>query len=341
MRAKQLFEHCLAVWRWAPNAGRGLLLASAVCMVIPAGAAEWGSSGLVEFVVPSEPGSGMDVAARTMKQLFDSAKLVTSHSIVVNKAGAGGTIAYQYLNQRPGSGRHLALASPSLITNKIMGIGEIDHRDVTPVATVFSENIVFMVRADSTITDGKALIARLKKDPGSVSWGTATALGGANHIAAASLLKAAGVDVKSGLYVVYKSGAAALYSLLSGEVDVVPVATLVSLPQMLAGKVRVIAISSPERLPGPFATVPTWTDLGIDAVYTSWRMIVAPRGTSDSDVRAAAAAYEKMVAMPQWKTEAEKNFWISRFLGPDATRKFLDEQVKLHQALLSQLGLGK
>jgi putative tricarboxylic transport membrane protein len=307
----------------------------------PACAAEWGSSGLIEFVVPSEAASGMDIATRTIKQLFESAKLISSPSVVINKAGAGGTIAYQYINQTPGNSRRLALASPSLITNKMMGIGDIDLRDVTPVCTIFSENIVFMVRADSSIQDGKALIAKLKKDPASVSFGIATALGGANHIAAASLLKAAGIDPNSALNVLYKAGSAALIGLLSGEVDVVPVATLVSVPQLAAGKIRVLAISSPERLSGAFARIPTWRDLGIDTVYTSWRAIVAPRGTNDSDVKAAAAAYEKVMAMPQWSAEVEKNYWISRYLGPDATRKFLEDQWKVHHQLLSQLGLLK
>ncbi|MBX3663119.1 MAG: tripartite tricarboxylate transporter substrate binding protein [Burkholderiales bacterium] len=283
----------------------------------------------------------MDTATRTMKQILDAAKLLSAPSVVINKPGAGGAIAYQYLNQNPGSGRHLALASPSLITNRLMAIGDTDPRDVTPVATLFSENIVFMVRTDSSITDGKALIARLKKDPGSVAWGIATALGGANHIAAASVMKAAGIDPGAAHNVIYKAGSAALVGLLGGEVEVVPVATLVSLPQLAAGKVRVIAISSPERLGGALANVPTWTELGVNAIYTSWRMIIAPRGTNSADARAAAATLEKMAATPQWKAEVGKNYWISRFLGPEATQKFLADQMTMHAALLGQLKLSK
>lgn len=319
----------------------GLLVIGAVAATTaPALAAEW-PGGTVEFVVPSGPGSGMDTASRTMKQLFDAAKLISAPSVVLNKPGAGGTIAFQYLNQSAGSGRHLALASPNLVTNKLMGLGDIDQRDVTPVCSLFSENIVFMVRADSNIQDGKALITRLKKDPSSVSFGIATALGGANHIAAASVLKAAGIDVNAAHNVIYKAGSAALIGLLSGEVEVVPVATLVALPQAIAGKVRVIAVSSPVRLGGALANVPTWTELGVNAVYTSWRVIVAPRGAADSDVRAASAAFEKMAAMPEWKAHVEKNYWISRFLGPDDTRKFLNEQWSMHSALLTQLRLTK
>lgn len=317
-----------------------LVAASLAFAALPVHAAEW-PSGTVELVVPSGPGSGMDTATRTMKHILDAAKLLSSASVVINKPGAGGAIAYQYLNQNAGSGRHLALASPSLITNRLMGIGDTDPRDITPVATLFSENIVFMVRADSTISDGKALIARLKKDPGSVAFGIATALGGANHIAAASVMKAAGIDPGAAHNVIYKAGSAALVGLLGGEVDIVPVATLVSLPQVAAGKVRVIAISSPERLGGALANVPTWTELGVNAVYTSWRMIIAPRGASSADTRAAAATLEKMAATPQWKAEVGKNYWISRFLGPEASAKFLAEQMTMHAALLGQLKLSK
>ena len=177
-----------------------LLLAAVIAIAPAAHCAEWPGSGVVEFVVPSVPASGLDTAGRTIKSLFDSARLISTASVVINKSGASGTLAYQYLNQRPGNGRYLAIA---------------------------------------------------------------TALGGANHIAAAAMLKDAGIDVKAALYVGYKSGADALIALLSGDVDVVPVAAPVSLPQLAGGKVRVIAVSSPERLGGALAGVPTWNEQGI------------------------------------------------------------------------------
>ena len=171
------------------NAGWSIALAAVMSVAPAAHGVEWPTGGIVEFVVPSGPASGLDTAGRTIKSLFDMAKLIPTSSVVVNKAGAGGTIAYQYLNQRPGNGRYLAIASPSLITNKLMGIGDIDYRDMTAVCRLFSDNIVFMVRADSPIQDGKGLIARLRKSPSSASFGIATALGGANHIAAAAMLR--------------------------------------------------------------------------------------------------------------------------------------------------------
>lgn len=313
---------------------------AAFLFVCCAHAADW-PGGNVELVVPSGPASGLDTAMRSMKNLLDGAKLLGASSIVVNKAGAGGAIAYQYINQRPGNVRYLALASPSLITNRMMGIGDVDHRDVTAVCRLFSDNIVFMVRADSPISDGRALIARLRASPSAASFGIATAMGGANHIAAASMLKDAGIDIKAALYVGYKSGADALIALLSGDVDVVPVAAPVSLPQLAAGKVRVIAVSSPERLGGALAQVPTWREQGVDSAYTSWRVIVAPKGTSDDDVRRAADAFAKLAALPQWKAELERNYWIGNYLAPEPTRSFLAAQWTEHRQLLGQLGLAQ
>jgi putative tricarboxylic transport membrane protein len=283
----------------------------------------------------------MDMAARTIKQLLEGANLISSRSVVINKPGAGGSIAYQYIDQSSGNGWRLALASPGLITNKIMGIGDVGLEDVTPICTMFSENIVFMVRADSSIQDGNSLISKLRNNPASISFGIATALGGANHIAAASLLKAAGIDPNSAFNVLYKAGSDALIGLLRGEVDVVPVAAPVALPQMTAGQIRVLAVSSPVRLGGAFATVPTWTELGVNTVYASWRAIVAPRGANEKDISAAAVAFKKIATMSEWQTEVEQNFWISKFLGADATKTFFDDQWTMHSQLLSQLGLAK
>jgi putative tricarboxylic transport membrane protein len=320
-------------------------LALALAAILPsaftARAQDWAGTGPIEFVVPSGPASGLDTAARTIKQLLEGSKLVQAPLIVLNRPGAGGNIAYQYLNQRPGSGRHLSIASPSLVTNRLMGMGDLDHRDLVAVCRLFSDNIVFMVRTDSPVRDGRALVARLRENPGGTSFGIATALGGANHIAAAAMIKDAGVDVRAPLYVGYKAGSEALIALLSGEVDVVPVSAPVALAPLAAKRVRVIAVSAPQRLGGALTDVPTWKEQGIDSVYAAWRIIIAPRGVAPETARAVSDAFAKLGALPQWRTEVERNYWIGNHLGPEATREFLDEQSNFHRALLTQLGLAR
>lgn len=295
----------------------------------------------VELIVPSGAGSGLDRAGRAIHHLLERRQLVGGGSIVVNKPGAGGSVAYAYMNQHPGKGTMVAVGSPGLVTNKLMGIGTIDFRDLTPIARLYSENIVFMVRHDSAIRDGRGLLARVRADPQSVKFGIATALGGANHIAAASALQAAGLDIQKALNVVYKSGADAMFALLGGHVDVVPVAAPVAAPQLQAGKVRVIAVSSPKRLGGPLADVPTWREQGVDAVYTSWRVMVGPKGMSGEDAAHWERVFAAMTSTPEWQAEAEKNLWLSDYLDTRATRRFLEDELRQHRALLAALGLEK
>lgn len=300
---------------------------------------DWPASGTLEIVVPSGPSGGLDIAARSMSRLLETERLIATPSIVVNKPGAGGVIAYQYLRLKRGDSRYVAISSPALLTNRLMGIGDVDYRDVTPIVGLFDENIVFMVRVDSPIKTARDLLDRLRRDPGSVPWGIATAYGGSNHIATASMLKSAGIDVRKGLYVIYKSGGDALVALVGGQVDIVPVAAPATLSALSSGKVRLIAVSSAERLDGALAHVPTWREQGIDSVYTPWRIMVGPPGLAEREVAAAAEAFTGMQASAEWGAQLRKYFWVRNVMPPDLARAFLHQQWEEHRNLLSDLGL--
>jgi putative tricarboxylic transport membrane protein len=198
-----------------------------------------------------------------------------------------------------------------------------------------------MVRPDSRFKTARELVDQLKKDPASVTFGIATALGGANHIAAASALKAAGVDVKRLRNVVYKSGGEVTTALLGAHLDVVPIAAPVALRQLEAGKVRVLAVSSPERLTGAFASVPTWRELGIDSTYSSWRGVVGPRGLSAEQIAYWDGVFAKLAALDEWKQELEKRLWVPTYLDSERSKAFLEQQRKEHHAILTELGLAK
>lgn len=316
--------------------------AAVVILPVAARAADWKPvAATVEIVIPSGPGAGLDVAGRMIKSLFDQAQLVSANTIVVNKPGAGGTLAYQYLNQYTGNGHYIALSSPGIVTNRLMGIGKIDYRDLTAVSRLYSDNVVVIVRADSPVKDARDLMARLRQDPKSLSLGIATALGGANHIALSSALKAGGVDVRNTLNVVYKSGGNAVADLLGGHVDVVPVAAPAAASQLQSGRVRAIAVTSSLRLTGPLASIPTWKEQGIDAAYTAWRVVVGPQGMTAAQIGYWDGVVAKLVVMPEWKAALEKNYWINEYLNSRDTQSFLEQQLKVHQAILGELGLQK
>lgn len=318
--------------------GAALVLTSAASVAQPA---TWKPDSNVEIVVPSGPGSGLDATARSLQAIMQSSKFFFQPTTVVNKAGGGGTLAYLYINQRPGNGHLLSVTSPGIITNKVVGSTDIDYRDVTPLAQLYDENIAFMVLPNSPIKSAQDLIERLKKDPASLSFGIATVLGGANHIAAASALKAAGVDVARMRNVVFKSGGEVTTALLGGHLDVVPISAPVAVPQVQAGKIRVIAVSSAQRLPGVLASVPTWRELGVDSTYSSWRGVVGPKGLRPEVVAYWDTLFAQLTGLEEWKKDLEKKLWVPNYLNSERSRAFLEQQRKEHHAILTDLGLAK
>ena len=116
--------------------------------------------------------------------------------------------------------------------------------------------IGFAVRADSPITSGKDLLERLKKDPSSVAAGI-TALGGNNHIALVLAARSAGVDTRKLKTPVFQSSGDSVTALLGGHIDLHIGSVGPLAKQLEAGKVRLLAVTSDQRLPGPLATIPT------------------------------------------------------------------------------------
>lgn len=308
---------------------------------LSAASADWKPDANVEIVIPSGPGSGLDATGRTLQRFIQENKLLPVTSTVVNKPGGGGTLAYLYVNQHPGNAHFLSITSPGVITNKLVGASTIDFRDLTPIAQLFDENIAFMVLPDSRIKDVKTLLALLKKDPSSVSFGIATALGGANHIATASALKVAGIDIKRLRNVVYKSGGEVTIALLGGHVDVVPISAPVSVPQLQAGKIRIIAVSSANRLSGALANVPTWREQGIDSTYSTWRGLVGPKDMTKDQISYWDNVFSRVMASDGWKKEMAAKLWVANPLNSEQSRAFLEQQRKQHHAILSDLGMAK
>ena len=300
----------------------------------------WKPDRPVEFIAMNAPGGGSDRTLRIMAKILQEGRHVGVALNVVNKPGGGGSVAYAYLNQHPGDGHYLQLASKSLLTNNIAGRGP-SYTEFTPIAFLFGEYISVTVRPDSPLKSGRDMVERLKKDPGALIFGIATSLGNPNHQAVATALKVAGVDIRKLRTVIFPSGGAASTAMLGGHVDVVPITAAFAASMVRQGQVRVLAVTAPARLPDVLADVPTWREQGYDVLVSNWRSLFGPRGMTEAQIAYWEQTLARFVESDEWKKELETNFWTSEYLRSAEARRYIEQDNAQVRAFLAELGLAK
>jgi putative tricarboxylic transport membrane protein len=322
-----------------PSTPRRALAALACALPLFAWGQDWKPERNVEFVVPAGPGAALDTAARQIKELVDRNQLLPTTMIVTNKPGGGGMVAMGGLQARPGDGHMLVTMTHSSINNKLVGEVALGYEDFTPLAVLFDEFITVAVRADSPIRNGRDLVEALKKNPAALSVGVATTIGNHIHAAIAKPLKVAGVDIGKMTVVPFKSSAESMNNLLGGHLDVVSASAVNVISLMKAGKIRVIAVASAERLAGDLAGVPTWREQGVDAVYSSSQGVLGAKGLTPAQIRYWEATFKRLTDTPEWAAFLAKNHWKPRFLGHAEALKYLDAESATARSLLGDLGL--
>jgi len=319
----------------------GVVTAALLQCALAMGAEQgWRPLRQVEVVVPSGPGGSLDRTGRTVQSLFQSRKYVDA-SIVVNRPGAGGGLALNYVLQHAGDPHYLAIGSSSMVASHLTGGNAYDYLELTPLALLLNDYVAFAVPGGSSIKDGREIISRLRSDPGALSVAIGTSLGGSAHIAFAHAMSRAGIDVQKLRVVAFKSGSEALAAVLGGHVDVLASSPGNVVPQLVSGKLRAIAVSSPNRMGGELASVPTWRELGSNSSYNNWRGIAGAKGIGAPHVAFWDSVFAQLVNTAEWQSELKRNYWGSEYLDSAAFSRFLKTEVEELRTLLTSLGLVK
>lgn len=301
----------------------------------------WKPEKNVEVIVPFASGTALDHAARGMQGIWSGNKTMSVSSVVVNKPGGGGAIGWLYLDQHAKDAHFVAIGSPTLLTNQVVGSGKASYSDFTPLAMILNEYTVFAVRADSAIKTGSDLVQRLRADPSSVSFSVGSALGNINHIALASFARTIGTDAKKVKAVAFASAGAGMTALLGGHVDVAVSSMGLFVPQVEAGKLRLIAIGAPKRLAGPLAQIPTWKEQGVDVESDSWRVMLGARGITGDQVRYWEGIFQGLSKNQEWLAMAKSRHLEVNFRDSKATKAILDSEFSQLKSVLEDLGMAK
>ncbi|OGA48159.1 MAG: hypothetical protein A3F74_12400 [Betaproteobacteria bacterium RIFCSPLOWO2_12_FULL_62_58] len=327
------------------NQGRltlsGVILAALCACALPVFSADWKPEKRAEIVVTTGAGGGNDRIARMVQKIIQDNRLVDVVTTVVNKPGGGQVVGLVYLNQHAGDGHYLAINSVSFLANYVLGRSPIGPTDVVPIALLFSEYVGFAVRPDSSIKTAKDLMGLLAADAGSVSAAIAGSIGNHNYVALGAVTRAVGGDLKKLKVAVFTSGHESITALLGGHVDLLVAPAATTLPQLQAGKLRLIGIAAPRRLRGAFAEIPTWSELGVNAVVDNWRIMMGPRGMTPSQSAYWEGVFAKVVETGEWKTMLERDLLSNDFRRGAEARAYLNAQHEELRTVLGAFGLVK
>ncbi|MCF6369132.1 Bug family tripartite tricarboxylate transporter substrate binding protein [Rhizobium halophilum] len=290
------------------------------------------------IMAPAAPGGGWDQTARSLQTALQE-EGISGNVQVVNVPGAGGTIGLaQFASQQKGNPNALIVGGYVMVGAILTNQAPVTLKDVTPIARLTGEYEAIVVPASSEIENIDQLVEALKKDPGSVSWAGGSA-GGTDHIAVGLLAKAAGVDPTKINYIAYSGGGEALAAILGSQVTAGVSSYGEFQSQIEAGTLRLLAVSSDERIEGIDA--PTLKEAGYDVVLQNWRMVAAPAGLSEEQEAAIQADIKKLVESETWQETLETKNWADTYLAGDEFQEQLSKDIASTEQILKDIGLVK
>ena len=284
------------------------------------------------LIAPASPGGGWDQTARAMQAAMETAEVVPSVQ-VQNVTGAGGTIGLaQFVSNSSASPDTILVSGLIMVGGVLTNRSAVTLDEVTPLARLTGEWEMIAVPTASPIQTIGDLVEKLKADPGAVSWGGGSA-GGTDHMLVGLVANAAGVDPKRVNYVAHSGGGESLASILGGFVMAGVNGVAEFAPQIEAGTLRPLAVSSDERLPA-YPDVPTLKESGIDVSLLNWRGLMVGSQVGEAERTQLSQAVEAMVRSQAWKSELEKRGWVDMYQPQAEFAGFLDsEQAKVAETL--------
>ena len=321
--------------RAARIAARAALQLGMLCTTAAAWAQAWPVKP-IRLVIGFAPGGAADYVARTIADPLGRALGQTL--TVENRAGAGSSLAADFVAKAPADGYTLLIASPSSISvnpalNPKLGYSA---KDLVPVTRVTSSPLVVAVHPGAGINSFQELIATAKAKPGFLNY-TSSGNGSAPHLGAAHFSKVAGVEM---VHIPYKGGAPAIQAVVAGDAQLTFGTPPSVLPMVQAGRLKALAVTSPNRSP-LVPDVPGTVEAGLPGYSMSfWYGFFVPVGTPPEVIKKLFETTQQVMQRPEVKAAlAREGTEVAMSKSPEDFVAFLADDNRFWARLVREAGV--
>ena len=289
----------------------------------------------IRLVVGFAPGGAADTVARAYSDQLG--RILGQPVIIENRAGAGSSIAADNVAHSPPDGYHVLIASPASISVNPALNPKLNYKpsDLAPITKVSASPLVLVVNPQTGIGSVKELIAAAKKDPGKLNYAT-SGVGSAPHFGAVLFSQVTGIRME---HVPFKGGAPAIVSVVAGDTQVTFGTPPSVLPMVKAGRLRALAVTSPERSP-LMPDIPGMQEAGLpDYALSFWYGLFVPAGTPPDIIWKLYEATVAAAHKPEVRAAlAREGTEVAVSKSPHDFAEFLAEDSKFWVKLVKDSG---
>ena len=297
-------------------------------------AQEWPTQAL-RWIVPYPAGGGSDVVARTVAR--DLEKRLGQPLVVENRPGAATIIGATAVAQAEPNGYVVGTADSGTLAYNPSLYAKLsyDPARLTHIGGLAQLPLMLAVNADSPFQSVADVLAAARKEPGKLTAASAGA-GSPHHLALELFKQRTGTNV---LHVPYKGAAPAIQDLLGRQVDMMFIDLAAGLPNVKAGKLRVLGTATPERLPA-LPGVPTMAEQGVgDFTAYAWQGLVGPAGLPPPVVAKLAASLEETLKSPEIAGKLQEMGVIPMPMTPVAFRQYAQQEFDRWAQVIAKAGI--
>lgn len=278
----------------------------------------------IRMVVPFTPAGPTDILARLLGEGFR--ERLGAAVIIENRPGAGGNLGTDVVAKSAPDGYTLLLGYMGpLAINPSLYRGTLPYRpleDFTPISLLVSTALVAVVNPSMPVKNMDQLVRHIKASPKGLTYASG-GTGSANHMAGELFRLATGADI---LHVPYKGIAPATMDVVGGQVGMMFDGLSVAIPQIKAGKLRALAVTSRERAPS-LPDVPTMAEAGFkDFDVVAWFGLLAPAGLPAPILARLEKATNEIMRTPEAMARVDKLGMIARPGTSKALAQYLREE---------------